>query len=92
MYAYTDCDPNAWYRTAVDYVLNHGLMNGTGEAAFSPGESASRAMIVTILWRLAGEPEGGGSPFTDLTQDWYSDAVGWALDNGITTGRTAGII
>lgn len=89
MYAYTDCDPNGWYRTAVDYVLDNGLMNGTGDNMFSPGASASRAMIVTILWRLAGEPAGANAPFTDLTQGWYQEAVGWALQNGITTGKTA---
>ena len=47
-------------------------------------------MFVTVLYRLAGSPQvSGGTPFTDLTQDWYKDAVAWAVSKGITTGTSA---
>ena len=46
-------------------------------------------MIVTILYRLEGEPKAAEAPFTDLTQDWYKAAVGWAAENGIVNGTSA---
>lgn len=86
MVTYEDCDLNAWYHTAIDYALEAGIMTGTGASTFSPNDSTTRAMIVTVLWRLAGQPDGYSAAFTDLTADWYNDAVGWAFSSGITTG------
>ena len=64
-------------------------MNGVAEGKFSPDATTSRAMIVTILWRLEGWPEAADSAFGDLTQDWYIRAVNWAAENGIVNGMSA---
>ena len=62
-------------------------MNGTGEHTFQPDASLTRAMVVTILWRLCGEPKAEkASGFADLTQTWYLDAIAWAQENEIVKG------
>jgi hypothetical protein len=63
-------------------------MNGTGSTTFEPNGSATRAMVVTMLWRLAGEPETDYAlNFTDVPEDiWYTEAVRWAASEGIVTG------
>ena len=67
-------------------------MDGVGEGRFDPNGATTRAMIVTILWRQAGSPAPeNAASFTDLTQDWYRDAVAWAEENGIARGRGASI-
>ena len=64
-----------------------GLMTGTGERTFSPGAPATRAMLVTILYRLAGEPAAEGGGFTDVSASaYYASAVAWASQNGIVEG------
>lgn len=83
---FADCDPNAWYNSAVDYVLTEGLFQGTSNTTFEPMSSTSRAMFVTTLWRMEGEPVVGASGFADLTQDWYTNAVNWAASAGIVKG------
>ena len=84
---YTDVPDGEWYAEAVQYVTERGLMNGTSETTFSPMLSMSRSMLVTVLYRLAGEPEAGECPFTDVPDGtWYTDAVAWAAANGIVTG------
>ena len=89
--AFEDLSPDGWYHEAVDFVLREGLMNGMGGAVFAPGGTMNRAQLVTILYRLAGSPQvSSESPFTDVPAGtWYTDAVIWARDNGITTGVTA---
>ena len=89
--AFEDLGPDGWYHEAVDFVLNEGLMNGMGGTVFAPGGTMNRAQLVTILYRLAGSPQvSSESPFTDVPAGtWYTDAVIWARDNGITTGVTA---
>ena len=67
-------------------------MNGTDmeHGIFDPNGTVTRGMVVTVLYRLAGEPDVKGTcPFTDLTADWYYDAVLWASQTGITKGRSA---
>lgn len=88
---YTDLNPGWWYHDAVDYVLVHGLMVGTDENIFSPETNLSRAMIVTILWRLEGKPETEEAiPFTDVPEnDWYTEAVRWAASEGIVYGTSS---
>ncbi|MBQ1302889.1 MAG: S-layer homology domain-containing protein, partial [Firmicutes bacterium] len=86
---FTDVDITQWYHLDLDYVLNKGMMNGTSDTTFEPQSTTNRAMIVTILWRLEGEPKAKESAFTDLTQDWYKAAVGWAAENGIVNGTSA---
>jgi hypothetical protein len=84
---FTDVDTGKWYHEAVDYVLTNGLMNGTGDTTFEPDTNANRAMLVTILYRLEGEPETGAPTFTDVAADeWYSNAIAWAAENEIVNG------
>ena len=84
---FTDVPSDAWYAEAVKYVTEQGLMNGTAENTFSPMLSMSRSMLVTVLYRLEGEPEADECAFTDVADGtWYTDAVAWAAANGIVTG------
>ncbi len=86
--AFTDVPADAWYRGAVDYAVENGLMNGTSPATFEPAAATTRGMIVTILWRLDGSPEAGAQdPFSDVAGGaWYRDATVWASENGIVGG------
>ena len=79
---------DAWYAQAVAYVYRQGLMSGTAQDRFSPDLTTNRAMLVTILYRLAGSPAvDGGSAFTDVSGgDWFASGVAWASANGIVTG------
>ncbi len=85
--SFTDVPKGQWYHEAVDFVVDANLMNGISETSFAPNATASRAMVVTTLYRMAGSPEvNGENNFTDLTQDWYAAAVQWAVETGVTTG------
>ena len=89
--AFTDLNTNQWYHEAVDYVLRHGLMNGVATDKFAPGGTLTRAQLVTILYRLEGEPsvEGMVNPFTDVAEgQWYTDAIIWAVDAGVVNGMS----
>ena len=85
---FTDTDKNAWYHDGVHWVIENGIMNGTGENTFEPLTSTTRAMIVTMLWRMEGSPQAGGiASFRDVPDgQWYTDAVRWAAANGIVNG------
>ena len=86
---FTDVPGSAWYCEAAYYVNDHGLMQGTSHFNFSPNLTTTRAMIVTILHRLEGEPAASGSPFRDVAASaWYGKAVAWASANGIVNGMT----
>jgi predicted outer membrane repeat protein len=90
---FTDVSSGAWYYGDVEYVFANGLMNGTAADSFSPNASATRGMIVTILYRLAGSPDvsGPGNTFNDVTGDkYYFDAVNWASANGVVLGYDGG--
>ena len=85
--AFEDLTAGAWYDGGVRYVLEKGLMNGVSTDRFDPYGQTSRAMVVTILWRLAGMPGGGSCAFTDVQPgSWYEQAVCWAAKNAIVTG------
>ena len=86
---YNDVKAGDWYANAVNYVTLTGLMNGTGDG-FSPNLAINRGMMVTVLYRMAGSPEvTAENPFTDVPADtWYTDAVIWASENGITAGTS----
>lgn len=87
--AFTDLDAKAWYHEGVDYALTNGLMNGVGGGKFEPDGQLTRAQLVTVLYRAAGEPDTGKqvNPFTDVADDtWYTKAVIWAANNGIVNG------
>ena len=65
-------------------------MSGVGGGRFAPKATTTRAQVVQILYNLAGEPKATGTmPFTDLTQDWYKDAVLWAYQTGVVAGTSA---
>ncbi len=86
-----DVKPGDWFFDDVGFVYTSGLMTGTGteSSMFSPGMPMSRAMLVTVLYRLAGRPSASGLPnaFTDVPEgSWYGSAVAWAAANGITGG------
>ncbi len=85
---FVDVPETAWYADAVNYAYEKKLMSGTGRGVFSPGSPTSRGVIVTILWRMAGSPKPAGSAvFQDVTSDdYYSDAVQWASEQGIVGG------
>lgn len=85
---FTDVASDAWYAQAVAYVYRQDLMSGTAQNQFSPDLTTNRAMLVTILYRLAGSPAvDGGSAFTDVAGgDWFASGVAWASANGIVTG------
>ncbi len=86
--AFTDLAMEAWYHDGVHYALEQGIMNGVGEGTFLPEGLASRAMVVTILWRLEGSPEGTEElTFGDVSPEaWYAGAVRWAAGTGIVQG------
>ena len=86
MSRFTDV-PRDWAQPYITGAVAEGIMNGTGEHLFQPDASLTRAMVVTILWRLCGEPKAEkASGFADLTQTWYLDAVAWAQENEIVNG------
>ena len=84
---FSDVSFAAWYAGAVQYVYENGMMNGTSSTTFGPDETTTRAMIVTILHRLEGEPAAEAAGFTDVAAGtYYADAVDWAAANGIVNG------
>ena len=85
---FTDVAEGDWFHDAVRYVYDHGLMDGVGDGQFAPNATTNRAMVVTILYRLAGEPAvSGDAAFTDVADGlWYTDAVLWAAQKGIVNG------
>jgi hypothetical protein len=87
---FSDLDRAAWYHDGIHYALERGIMNGVGSDSglFAPDAPTSRAMIVTILWRLAGKPEAAsGEVFDDVPENaWYAKAVLWASSEHIAEG------
>ena len=80
-----------YYYDPVLWAVNEGITNGMGDGTFSPDATCTRGQIVTFLWRAAGSPKASAAnPFTDVPAgQWYTDAVLWAVENGITTGTSA---
>lgn len=88
---YLDVKTNDWFFADVEYVSTNGLMDGVGNGLFVPYQNTSRAMIVTILWRLEGKPAAVGElSFADVPYgQWYTEAIRWATELGIVTGYSA---
>lgn len=88
---YIDVDEDDWFYEAVCFVTAEGLMEGVGNKMFAPNGTINRAMMVTILYRMAGEPAvEGTTSFKDVPADqWYTDAVVWAVQEKITKGLSA---
>jgi len=85
---FTDVSTSDWFYSDVMFVYENGLFSGTDSRSFSPNASMTRAMLVTVLYRLEGEPAGtGSSSFSDVySGSYYEKAVAWAAANGIVTG------
>ena len=82
-----DGDPN---HRGIEFCLDNGIMTGTGADTFSPDDSITRAQFATMFYRLVGQPAASANGrFSDLTEDWYKNAVNWAAENGVVTGTSA---
>ncbi|MDD6644289.1 MAG: endonuclease [Firmicutes bacterium] len=89
---FKDVSESDWFYDGVKYAVESGLMKGVSEEDFAPDDTLTRAMLVTILYRLAGSPavdENAKLAFTDVEDgQWYTDAILWATEEGITHGIT----
>ena len=85
---FSDVDTDDWFFEDVSFVMQTGLMQGTSDTAFAPRAPMSRAMLVTVLWRLAGQPVVNyAMEFEDVPQkQWYTEAVRWAVSERLATG------
>lgn len=88
---YQDISRDAWYFEAVSEATDRGLFQGTSETTFEPESTMNRAMLATVIYRMAGSPAGAAkAPFTDVAAaDWFADAVAWAYENGVVKGMSA---
>jgi lysophospholipase L1-like esterase len=87
---FTDTDAlSAEFQNAINWAVAAGVTNGYPDGTFQPDKICTRSEIVTLLWRMAGEPEATApAAFEDVTEDWYAEAVAWAAENGITNGTS----
>ena len=87
---FTDVHESDWFYDDVVFAYENGLFAGTSDTTFSPNASMTRAMLVTVLYRLEGQPAvNGRSGFSDVQYNgYYEDAVTWAADNGIVNGTS----
>ena len=87
---FTDLNINRWYHEYTDYVISHELMNGVSDNRFAPDSKLTRGMLVTTLYRLAGEPEvTEAATFTDVPGNrYFTQAIAWAQDVGLAKGVT----
>ena len=83
---FIDVAPNAWYKDAVQYAYDNGLMTGVSADAFAPEATTTRAMIVSILARLEGVTTAEAAGFADVSDEWYATAVNWAASVGVVNG------
>ena len=90
--AFADVPADSYYAAAVAWAAENNVTNGTGGGCFSPDAPCTRAQIVTVLWRAAGEPESSGSTaFADVPAgSYYAAAVAWAAENNVTNGTGSG--
>ena len=86
---FTDVKQSDWFYGEVMAAYENKLVNGVGGGKFEPNATASRAAVVTMLYRMEGQPAPGGEAgFTDLTEEYYRDAVNWAAGKGIVNGES----
>lgn len=89
---FDDVQTTDWFYDTVQYVYDEGLMAGTGDRIFSPQQTTTRGMIVTILHRMAGSPEAESQDFTDVDPDaWYAPAINWSIESGVGAGYGGGL-
>ena len=88
---FIDIAPNAWYKDAVQYAYDNGLMTGVSDTEFAPEATTTRAMIVSILARLENVTSAEAAGFADVSaDDWYATAVNWAASAGVVSGTGDG--
>lgn len=87
-FPFTDVVAGTWYYGAAAYAYNNGLFSGMTPTTFAPNATMTRAMLVSVLWRLAGAPAPKApNTFVDVPDGaWYTDAVTWAAENGVVSG------
>ena len=83
---FIDIAPDAWYKDAVQYAYDNGLMTGVSTTEFAPEATTTRAMIVSILARLEGVESAEAAGFADVSDEWYATAVNWAANVGVVNG------
>ena len=83
---FIDVASNAWYKDAVQYAYDQGLMTGVSATEFAPEQTTTRAMIVSILARLEGVTSAQAAGFADVSDEWYATAVNWAANVGVVNG------
>lgn len=83
--------PDNWAKPAIEYCLEKGLMSGVGNGKFNPGGTVNRAQITQVIWNRENKPsiEGLENPFTDISGQWYTNAVIWCRSKGIVSGNSA---
>ena len=89
--SFGDVKKSDWFYDSVNYVADKGIMKGTSSTEFAPNTTLSRAMAVTLLYRIAKTPSVSGVklPFGDVKSgQWYTDAVKWAYDKGVVNGKS----
>jgi hypothetical protein len=85
--ALRDISASDWFHDDVEFVVERGLFRGVSDSEFAPDAGMTRAMLVTTLHRLAGEPPAGGARFVDVPAgQWFTEAVAWASANGVVDG------
>ena len=88
--AFADTDPKLWYHDGLHFCVEEGLLKGVTETRLAPNASLTRGMLVTILYRLEGEPAAAVATFADVEPTaYYAKAIGWAAQNGIVSGYSA---
>ena len=94
-FPFVDVAKTSWYYGNIKYVWQHDIMNGVSDTKFAPESSMTRAMFVTVLYRLEGSPSVEGlatPPFTDIgasNYSWAYNAIVWAYNTGVTKGTSA---
>ena len=83
---FLDIAPNAWYKDAIQYAYDNGLMTGVSATEFAPEQTTTRAMIVSILARLENVTSAEAAGFADVDDEWYATAVNWAASVGVVNG------
>ena len=84
---FRDLTPTAWYHDGIHWALDENVMQGVSQSEFQPNGATTRAMIVTMLWRMEGEPPAVSAGFTDVTPgSWYEPAVNWAAAGQLVAG------
>lgn len=90
-FPFTDVPSNAWYREAVEFVYDNGIMNGKSDTRFVPSANLLRGEMCQILYNLEGRPGAAGNHFSDVSlSDWYYKAVNWAYEEKIVNGMGNG--